>query len=149
MSNDVYKIFKIFESSSYLFTNELLEKYSEYVKDIIAVFEDSSTRELIKRDFKGSNILQLLLVLTERIEEIIKLMIESNNQGKNNTEKQIILNNFIKQKRFKKPDMGYIRLVNAEYKKVDEELKTAKKERNQIIVTALTGRLDELKRLRD
>ena len=149
MSNDVYKIFKIFESSSYLFTNELLEKYSEYVKDIIAVFEDSSTRELIKRDFKGSNILQLLLVLTERIEEIIKLMIESNNQGKNNTEKQIILNNFIKQKRFKKPDMGYIRLVNAEYKKVDEELKTAKKERNQSIVTALTTRLDELKRVRD
>ena len=149
MSNDVYKIFKIFETSSYLFTTELLEKYDEHVKDIISVFKEKSTIELIKRDFKGTNVRQLLLVLTERIEQMIEIMIEANNTGKNNTEKQIILRNFINQKLLAKLDTSYIKIANAEYKKVDAELKTAKIERNQSLVTALTGKLDEIERVRE
>lgn len=147
MSNDVYKIFKIFETSSFLFTTELLEKYSEYVKDIISVFEEDSTRELIKRDFKGSNILQLLLILTEKIEEMISIMIEANQQGKNNIEKQIILKNYIKSKNLKKPDMKYIKIVNAEYKAIDRQIATAKKEKNQTLINALTIKMDDLKRV--
>jgi hypothetical protein len=147
MSNDIYRIFKIFETSSYLFTTELLEKYSEYVKDIISVFEEDSTRELIKRDFKGSNILQLLLVLTEKIEEMIETMIKANQEGKNNVEKQIILRNYVKSKNLKKPDMKYIKIINAEYKLIDKKLETARKERNQTLINALTIKIDDLKRV--
>jgi hypothetical protein len=149
MSNDIYKIFKIFETSSYLFTTELLEKYDEYIKDVISVFKDKSTIELIKRDFKGTNIRQLLLVLTERIEEMIKIMIEANNKGTNITEKQIILRNFIKNKLLTKLDTSYIKIANAEYKKVDAELKTAKLERNQSLIDALTGRMRDIERVRE
>ena len=39
-------------------------------------------------------------------------------------------------------------MVNAEYKKTDKNLEKAKKERNQTLITALTTKLDELKRAR-
>jgi hypothetical protein len=148
MSNDIYAIFKIFERSSYLFSRELLEKYRSYVDDIITVVEDEDTKELIKRDFKGSNIRQLLDNILTRTKDLIEIMLEQELQGKNQTEKQIVLQNALKNASLKKIDKTYIQMVNAEYKKTDKNLEKAKKERNQTLITALTTKLDELKRAR-
>ena len=151
MTADLYAILKIIENEGYKFGRDLLERYKSFFEDIIDLLNDDTTTDFIEGIKNEKSVSQLMSSVTSRCIDIIDAMLEAVKSGNSSTERKLILDAYIKNnilKQTKEDKLKFMKQINKDLKAKEDELKKAKKEKNDKVVALLEEQIKLLKEIK-
>jgi len=151
MTSDLYAILKIIENEGYKFGRDLLERYKSFFEDIIDLLDDDTTTDFIEGIKNEKSVSQLMSNVTGRCIDIIDAMLDAVKKGNSSTERKLILDAYIKNnilKQTKEDKLKFMKQINKDLKRKEDELKKAKKEKNDRVVALLEEQIKLLKEIK-
>ena len=123
MMNDIHKILNIYQTRSFKFSKFLLEKYLNYLNDIKSVLEQEETQFIIqKKTKKDINVVQFLLTIIEKCQDINNKLLQSFDRGNNIKDRENILNSYNRDKNLKKINDTFLKTYKGILENKDKPL---------------------------
>jgi hypothetical protein len=145
MLSELNEIFKIIQLKSYLFSNELLDKYITYFEDMNVILGDKQTETVAtEKGLSGEAILKALKNILVRCISILKLLF--NTSGKTVDDKKLIVIEYVKSDKFKIIETRIIEDISKKIKQSQEDLEKARTKKQKTLAKTIEKQLRTIER---
>jgi cell division protein FtsB len=145
MLSELNEIFKIIQLKSYLFSNELLDKYITYFEDMNVILGDKQTETVAtEKGLSGEAILKAFKNILVRCISILKLL--RSTSGKTVDDKKLIVIEYVKSDKFKVIETRIIEDISKKIKQSQEDLEKARTKKQKTLAKTIEKQLRTIER---
>ena len=145
MLSELNEIFKIVQLKSYLFSNELLDKYITYFEDMNVILGDKQTETVAtEKGLSGEAILKAFKNILVRCISILKLL--RSTSGKTVDDKKLIVIEYVKSDKFKVIETRIIEDISKKIKQSQEDLEKARTKKQKTLAKTIERQLRTIER---